>query len=319
MIITCAKTNLPILGGPEWAGHPFSRVVLLREGRTLAAGWYDGAGRLSGLDLLAAGVRDEIEAGTACLVIGDSYRSGDAPSNLGRSGVMPEAGWRPSKEFIAACERLGGFATPEGLVLACAGKVAPHVGAALTLAQVAVLERLGAELRQAVATRLAALPIFNLRGSRREAGDLIERAVGLEIVPVDTELRTLRVMGGQGLEVGGAILQVDHERGTLSPSPDDLAADLVRWFPPRKTRIATLTRDGSPAGTLTRYDVPELATRLFATRSPEHGGVFGSLAAAAEALGLADDEMEELDQAMGTLRSSANIEVSFPARAGRCP
>jgi len=319
MIITCAKTNLPILGGLPWFGHPFSKVVLLREGRPPAAGWYDGAGGLGGLDLLTSGVRDEIEAGTACLVVGSSYRSGDTPSNVGRSRVWIESGRGPSREFIAACERLGGFATFEGLALACDGKVSPDLGSVLTATQVTALDRLGHELRHAVATRLTALPSLGPRRPRLDTTDSIASAVGLEFVPLDPELRTLRILGGQGLEVGGSALLVRHERGTLSPDLDELAADLIGGFPPRKSGSVTLVRDGAPEGTLTRYGIPELSTFLHVSATLGSVGVFGPLAPAVEALGLTEDEAEDVAQAFRARRSFADVVVSLPARAGRSP
>lgn len=319
MIITCAKTNLPILGGPAWIGHPFSKVVLLREGRPPSAGWYDGAGGLGGLDLLASGVRDEIEAGTACLVVGSSYRSGDTPSDLGRSRVWIEPGRGPSREFIAACERLGGFATFEGLVLACDGKVSPDLGSALTAEQVTALDRLGHGLRRAVATRLMALPSLGPRRPRLDTTDSIASAVGLELVPLDPELRSLRILGGQGLEVGGSPLLVRHERGTLSPGLAELAADLIAGFPPRKSGSVTLVRDGSPEGTLTRYGIPELATVLHVSATLEAVGVFGPLAPAVEALDLTEDGADDVAQAFRTPRSFADVVVALPTRMARCP
>lgn len=319
MILTCAKTNLPLIGGAPWIGHPFSKVVLLREGCPPAAGWYDGAGRLGGLDLLGSGVLYEIEVGTACLVLGSSYRPGDSPSNLGRTRVLTGLGPGPTREFIASCGRLGGFTTFEGFVLACEGKVSPDVGAALTAAQVTVLGRLGHAIRQAVANGLMSLPSLGLRRPRLDTRASIATAVGLEFVPVDLDIRTLRILGGQGLEVGGSPVLIRNEGETVSPNLAELADDLIRGFPPRKFGSVTLVRDGSPEGTLTRYRIPELATCLHVSATLKTIGVFGGLAPAVEALDLAEDEAEDVAQAFRTPRPFADVVVSLPARAEPSP
>lgn len=314
MIISCARTNLPILGGPDWAGHPFSRVVLLREGRPPAAGWYDGAGSLGGLDLRAAGVLDEIRAGTACLVLGDHYRAGDAPAGLGSSRIETDPERRPDGEFVAACARIGGFATYEGYALARDGKVPPEIGAALTDQDVSRLHLTTTCLRQAIAKRLALLASGSSR-SVQEIERLVVPSVGLDVVPLDPGCRRLCLVGGPGVAREELPATFGLADGS-APSPEEMAADLLGRFPPRQKASAVLTDEDGPIGAIALYEAPELGLSVYVCWTQDDIGMFGSVEQAVEAFGLQPGALD-LTATMTALKFGRDVTVSLRRDVGR--
>lgn len=319
MIISCAKSKLPVLGGAGWEGHPFSRAVLLREGRRPVAGWYDGAGSLGGIDLQAAGLIDEIRAGTACLVLGDRYQPGDAPAALGPSNIEPDPERRPDREFVAACARLGGFATYEGYVLARDGKVSPEVGAALTDKTVSTLRQVTEGLRQAIAERLATLASASSKPVQ-EIEKLLMPAIWLDVVPLDAECRRLRLLGGPGLRQGGMPIEFRIDRDVASSALHALAADLVGWFPPRKKASVILTSDSEPVGAVALYEAPELAVSVYVSWIQDDVGMFGTAEQAVEDLGLSGEEAANLTCVVRTLEAGHDLTVSLHrAAAGPTP
>lgn len=310
MIITCAKTNLPIMGGPGWDGHPLSRVMLLLDGRPPLAGWYDGAGRIGCIDIRAEGIDGRIRSGTACLVLADRYEAGDTPRSLGRSHFDLAPGRSLDKEFVTACERLGVFVTYEGFLLARSGKVSPELGAALTEGGVAALERVGGELRQALARRLASLSCTGGSQTPGEVESLLAPLITLDVVPMDARGDRLCVVGGAGLvAAGGSPAVLSGGEGAANPLTDEVAGELLASFPPRKVASAVLTRDEEPVGAVALYESPEIGIGFHVLWTHEDVRIFGRAEDAVHGLGLPEEQSDDLSRTLHSLQSGIDLTI----------
>lgn len=95
---TCARTRLPILAaGPAMAlgemGRTLSNVTLVGQDGAVAAGVYDGYGRISGLDLIETDWARKIDAGKAALVLSAWYDEEPLARIGGRSRHDPGQGF----------------------------------------------------------------------------------------------------------------------------------------------------------------------------------------------------------------------------------
>lgn len=335
MIISCARTNLPIGASPDWRKHPFARAVLLRDGRPPVAGRYDGAGSLEGLDLRSAGILDEIRAGTACLVLGDHHRAGDTPAGLGPSRIEEDPAGRPGREFIAACMRIGPFATYEGYVMARDGHVTPAVGAALKDADIRDLRRITDGLRRAVARGLSGLASGSSR-TLAEIEELVAPTIGIEVVPLDARCERLKLCGGDGLVQCGLPFQIDRVdllgppaaslKKWLDGSPDwkdappraleRLAADLLQGFPPRKRASVIVTRDEGPVGAVALYRSREIGTGVYVSWYLDGFEMSATPEQAVADLGISDEDADGLFEAVAGLGDGQDRTVPLRVAPG---
>lgn len=113
---TCAKSNLPVLAGySSWGLNYPERceVVLLRRDGFLVDGTYDGLGRIGDLDIAYEGIIDELNTGTAKMVLKTQYAGETFAEIEGQSHIDPWKGNLYEAEFLDRIFEQGGFASFE--------------------------------------------------------------------------------------------------------------------------------------------------------------------------------------------------------------
>ncbi|WP_339159063.1 hypothetical protein [Methylobacterium bullatum] len=251
------------------------------------------------------------------MVLKDRYRSDDTPAGLGYSRIETDPERTPGREFVAACVRIGGFTTYEGYVLARDGKVTPEIGAALSGSDIAKVKQVAEGLRQAVAKCLAQLAAPRSSRPAHEIEKLISPSIGLDVVPLDAGCERLRVLGGPGLKQGGIPVELKLDGGVPTSSSDDLAAELIGWFPPRKKASAVLTNDDEPVAAVALYEALELGVSVYVSWTQDDIGMFGSAQQAIESLGVMNEEAEDLVRDIDSLKSGLDVTVPLRRTVGR--
>jgi len=299
---TCAKTRIPFAAGPEANGGDatLNRVVVLVPGEEPFEGEYDGYGRVRGLgvrDLASGRLRSMLSSGAAKVVLARFHDPADRPEDLDKTRPDPGQGLH-APAFLRACHAANGFASHDGLLLACKGLASPSACSALgskearavlgtrTALAEAVSEARMADLGNSGCSFAAAgriyphfltlVPTEGSPGSWSPAPDTGNAALtGSTVDPALAD-----ACAGLSVRIG------DRVPGRREIA--DLARSLVEALPVRRLHEVALERDGEAAGVAAALSCPMGSTWYEARVEDEPGRAWLRPSEMAEALGLDD-------------------------------
>jgi len=262
---TCAKTNMPIMASTSWAGHPFTKVVLLADGgRTVVKGTYDGYGRMqvgdaqwgdtltrrSLVDIVGHRLSGKINKGEVKLVLAKYYDPSDDFQSLGRSRNEPGQGHFHNEGFLGQCQKVGSFATYEGYCLAFEGQLPVDFAARLSAKDAAGFEKLKHKVAKALTDERMR------RVNAAVDGQLPERKwfsdSWLVLVPAKDGGNAFKVRGRdiydeENDHATDDLARIDVGSGRISaPALSKCARDVLDACPPTAGSQVKLVRDGEP-------------------------------------------------------------------------